>query len=300
MKDILSGFRSILLAIEHRAPLTVETYTGEIRLFLSWLEQNAGKDYKPEEALAQADTELLTAYLAERSGTIGSRSTAKAVSALRSFFRYLCEEGLRPDNPASLLQLPRRGFRLPAVLARQKIESLLEAVDIRNPLGIRNRAIYELIYSSGLRVSEAVQIDLSDVFFDEGIVRVKGKGNRERMTIFGGEAARWLKQYVNDVRPKLAGHMHPKAFFLGRSGKRLSRKGIWKNYVLLAMRNGTESRLHTLRHSFATELLAGGADLRQVQELLGHADLATTQIYTHVEISQLRENHRRYLPVLEV
>lgn len=120
------------------------------------------------------------------------------------------------------------------------------------------------------------------------------------MAVFGDEAARWLKHYLAEVRPLLAAHQHPKALFLGRGGRRLSRKGIWKNYALLAVIAGTGSKLHTLRHSFATALLAGGADLRQVQELLGHADLATTQIYTHVDTSLLRENHRRYIPVLGV
>jgi integrase/recombinase XerD len=157
-----------------------------------------------------------------------------------------------------------------------------------------------LIYSAGLRVSEVVNINYADLFFDERTIRVRGKGNKERMVIFGDEAALWLMRYISEVRPILAKHMHPKALFLGRSGKRLSRKGIWKNYTLLAVIAGTSSKLHALRHSFATELLAGGADLRQVQELLGHADLATTQIYTHINVSLLKENHRKFLPVLKV
>ena len=298
MTDFYNGYRSALIALEHRRPLTVETYLGEIRLFLAWLSQTVVSDQ--ESALQKAGTELLTQYLLERRKTIGSRSAAKAVSALRSFFRFLCNEGLRNDNPASILEMPRRNFLLPAVLSRQKIEVLLEASDTALPLGLRNRAIYELIYSAGLRVSEAVNINTNDIFFDEYIIRVRGKGNKERMAIFGEEAALWVKRYLFEVRPLLAKQQHPKALFLGRSGKRLSRKGIWKNYALLAVIAGTGSKLHTLRHSFATELLAGGADLRQVQELLGHADLATTQIYTHVDVSLLRENHHQFLPVLGV
>ena len=312
MKDLLSAYRSSLLALERRAPLTAETYAAEIRCFLSWLDRTAEPDAgvsagtaEPDhggirEVLAGAGPDLLTAYLEERRKSIGSRSAAKALSALRSFFRYLCAEGLRKDNPAAILETPRRSFRLPAVLSRQKIEALLEAADTARPLGLRNRAIYELIYSAGLRVSEAVHLNLKDVFFDEGILRLRGKGGRERMAVFGGEAARWLKRYLDEVRPLLAGHQHPAAFFLSRRGRRLSRKGIWKNYALLAVIAGTSSRLHTLRHSFATALLAGGADLRQVQELLGHADLTTTQIYTHVDVSLLRENHRKFLPALGV
>jgi integrase/recombinase XerD len=143
-----------------------------------------------------------------------------------------------------------------------------------------------------------VGLDLKDIFFGERILRVKGKGGKERMAVFGDEAAGRLKTYLKESRPLLAGKKQLKALFISRRGKRLSRKGIWKNYSLLAALAGTSSKLHTLRHSFATELLAGGADLRQVQELLGHADLATTQIYTHVDVSLLRENHRKYLPRL--
>jgi len=303
MKDLLSSYRSRLLTIERRAPLTVETYVGEIQFFLAWLAalRTAGEaGFNLESMLLNADTDLLVKYLEERRKTIGPRSAAKSVSALRSFFRYLCGEGLRADNPAAVLEMPRKSFRLPVVLSRQKIDVLLEAADTTKPLGIRNRAIYELIYSAGLRVSEAVHLNEGDLFFDEGVIRVRGKGGKERMAVFGGEAAQWLQRYLCEVRPLLAKTQRPKALFLGRTGRRLSRKGMWKNYCLLAMRSGTSSKLHTLRHSFATALLAGGADLRQVQELLGHADLATTQIYTHVNVSLLRENHRKYLPVLGV
>jgi integrase/recombinase XerD len=304
MNEFLSGFRSRLIALERRSALTAETYEGEIRCFLTWLENAApavpGESGGTAAALAAADTSVLTKYLEERRKSISSRSAAKAVSALRSFFRYVIDVGLRKDNPAAILEMPRRSFRLPAVLSRQKIEALLEAADTAKPLGIRNRALYELIYSAGLRVSEAVQLNMNDLFFNEGLLRLKGKGNRERMAVFGAEAALWLKRYLDEVRPLLAGRGYPKALFISRRGRRLSRKGMWKNYALLSLAAGTTSRLHTLRHSFATELLAGGADLRQVQELLGHADLATTQIYTHVDVSQLRENHRKYLPRLGI
>jgi integrase/recombinase XerD len=301
---ILSGYRSRLVAVERRAPLTAETYVGEIRFFLEYGAFKAGAskagvgEAPDADWLLRADPSFLAAYLEERRKNIGSRSAAKAVSALRSFFRYLASLGIREDNPAAILESPRRKLSLPAVLRKEKIEAMLEAIDLSKPLGIRNRALYELIYSAGLRVSEIVRLDQKDVFFGERIVRVRGKGGRERMAIFGDEAARWLKTYLEASRPLLAGRRQTQALFIGRCGKRLSRKGIWKNYSLLAALAGNSSKLHTLRHSFATELLAGGADLRQVQELLGHADLATTQIYTHVDVSLLRENHRKYLPRL--
>jgi integrase/recombinase XerD len=156
-----------------------------------------------------------------------------------------------------------------------------------------------MIYSSGMRISEAAGLNIRDVDFKENVVRVRGKGSKERLAVFGGEAAQWLQRYLAESRPVLAGgSVRSSAFFVGRSGRRLSRKGIWKNYARYAAMAGTGSRVHTLRHSFATGLLQGGADLRTVQALLGHAALATTQIYTHVDTALLRESHRRYLPRL--
>jgi integrase/recombinase XerD len=208
------------------------------------------------------------------------------------------DEGLRIDNPAALLEPPRKSRRLPETLSRELVESILASAGTGKSLGLRNRAIYELIYSSGLRVSEAVGLNVRDIYFPEGIVRVRGKGNRERMVPFGGEAALWLRRYMEESRPALAKSARTQALFLGRTGKRLSRKGMWRNYAALALPLGAGSRIHALRHSYATELLKGGADLRSVQELLGHADLATTQIYTHVDQTLLKESLKRYRPNL--
>jgi integrase/recombinase XerD len=205
---------------------------------------------------------------------------------------------MRPDNPAAFLEGPRRTLRLPAVHPRELIDEMLNSVDASVPTGLRDRALFEFIYSSGVRVSEAAALNLGDVFFSEGVARVLGKGNKERLVVFGAEAGAWLKRYIEEARPVLAGGRRSDALFIGRTGKRLSRKGIWKNYAGVTAQIGMSSRIHSLRHSFATGMLAGGADLRSVQELLGHADLATTQIYTHVDNPMLRECHRRYLPKL--
>jgi integrase/recombinase XerD len=293
-RSLLEDYHSRLITLEGRAPLTAGTYRLEIRRFLEWL----GGEGIPVEA---AGLDALSRYLeARREGDhIDSRSAAKAISALRSFFRFLVDERLRSDNPAALLEIPRRAFRLPRTLARETVDRLLELAGTGSPLGLRDRALWELIYSAGLRVSEAVSLNLQDLFLGEGAARVRGKGSRERLVIFGPEAASWLKRYLAEARPRIAGRRRSSALFIGRGGKRLSRKGMWKNYVRLTALAGTGSRLHTLRHSFATEMLAGGADLRTVQELLGHADLATTQIYTHVNVSLLRESHRQYLPRLK-
>jgi integrase/recombinase XerD len=285
-----------LIALERRSLLTADTYRLEIRRFLEWLEREA---LRPE----SIDSAGLSAYFNfRRQGGkgINSVSTAKALSALRSFFRFLEAERIRQDNPALLLEAPRKQRRLPAVLDQRTVEDVLAAADDGTPLGLRNRALYELIYSAGLRVSEAAALNVEDVDFPGGSARVRGKGNKERFVVFGSQAAAILKRYIKEARPALAKKKQSQALFIGRTGKRLSRKGIWKNYTHPAAVAGTSSKLHTLRHSFATELLAGGADLRSVQELLGHADLATTQIYTHVDVSTLREKHKQYLPNLDL
>jgi integrase/recombinase XerD len=293
--ELLRRFSSRLIAQERRSPLTAGTYRFEIRRFLEFLE--AGK-LRAE----TVKTEEIGDYLEERllKDGLDSRSTAKAVSALRSFFRFLLEENLREDNPALMLEPPRRGLRLPETLESEQVSRILSAIDASTPLGIRNRALYTLIYQAGLRVSEAVHLDVRDLEFSPGggSARVAGKGSKERLVIFGAEAAYWLGRYLKESRPRLAGSRVLPALFITRTGKRLSRKGIWKNFVPLTLMAGAPSKLHSLRHTFATELLAGGADLRSVQELLGHADLSTTQIYTHVDVPLLRENHRRFMPRL--
>jgi integrase/recombinase XerD len=297
-EEILNRYCSRLIAIERRSPLTASTYRVEIRRFLDYLEA----EKLNATGIGPCD---LNAYLEKRRERdhIESRSTAKAVSCLRSFFRFLADEGLRKDNPALVLELPLRRIRLPHTVNREKLERLFALVDVRKPLGLRNRAIYEFIYSAGLRVSEAVGLNIKDVDLDGNIAKVRGKGRKERMVVFGAEAASWIRRYLEEGRPALGGGRaqgrNAQALFIGRTGKRLSRKGIWKNYSCVAAMAGTSSRIHDLRHSFATDLLAGGADLRTVQELLGHANLSSTQIYTHVDVSMLKDSHRKYLPTLK-
>jgi integrase/recombinase XerD len=292
-RALLEQYYSRLITTERRAPLTAETYRIEIRRFLGWLEDEGL-------GIEGVDSSALSRYLDFRRDRdrIDSRSASKAVSILRSFFRYMVDEKFRPDNPAAVLEPPRRGGRIPLVLSREAVDRMFEMAPVDTPRRLRDRALFELVYSAGLRVSEAVGLNTQDVYFSEGIIRVRGKGSKERLTPFGAEAARWLKRYLAEARPKLARARQSPALFIGGTGKRLSRKGIWKNYARLAALAGTGTKLHTLRHSYATELLAGGADLRSVQELLGHADLVTTQIYTHVEVSRLRDTYRRYMPKL--
>jgi integrase/recombinase XerD len=295
---VLDRFCAWLAAVERRSALTVAAYKQELRRFTEYAGNN-GLDIK------SVNVDQLAAYLGWRKdfGKLDSRSLAKAVSCLRSFFRFTMGEGMRPDNPASLLDSPKRRLKLPETMDRETVERLLGVMDAGTPLGLRDRALFELIYSSGIRISEAVGLNARDIDFKENVALVKGKGNKQRFAVFGGEAAAWLKRYLEESRPLLtkvkmaAGSCQ--ALFVTRNGKRLSRKGIWKNYSKYATLAGTGSKVHTLRHSFATGLLEGGADLRTVQALLGHADLGTTQIYTHVDAGLLKESHRKYLPRLE-
>jgi len=293
--ELLNRYCSRLVAIERRAVLTKECYRLEIIRFLDFLETE-------KVSIENVDAAFLSAYLVMRRNVdkIDSRTAAKAVSALRSFFRFAMDEKLTDNNPAAILETPKRNARLPEVMSKETVEALLEKIETTNPRGCRDKCLFELVYSSGLRVSEAAGLNIRDIDLEGGIAKVRGKGNKERIALFGPEAAVRIKQYLSESRPKLAGKTNKSpALFIGKNGKRLSRKGIWKNYAKYAALAGVSSHVHTLRHSFATELLAGGADLRTVQELLGHADLSTTQIYTHVERSVLKENHRRFLPRLK-
>jgi len=295
-KELLTRFSSRLIAVERRAILTKDCYASEVKRFLIFLETE-------NIPLENVNTDNLSSYLAMRRDKedIDPRSVSKAVSALRSFFRFAMDERLVNSNPAELLEIPKKKMHLPEVMDKDAVEELLDLIESDNPAGRRDRCLFELIYSAGLRVSEASGLNLIDIDIDGGIAKVKGKGNKERIVLFGKEAGDELKQYISFTRPILAGKTEKShALFLNRNGKRLSRKGIWKNYAKHALKAGTSSHIHTLRHSFATGLLEGGADLRTVQELLGHADISTTQIYTHVNTAVLRENHRRFLPRLNM
>ncbi|OHE76690.1 MAG: recombinase XerD, partial [Treponema sp. RIFOXYC1_FULL_61_9] len=239
----LEIYRSRLIATERKARLTVDTYVREISRFLDWaLREGVG--------LETATPSDLARFLIERAeGGLDPRSVAKSISALRSFCRHLVEEGIRKDDPATVLERPRAGRRLPAVLSRGKVDELLASVDVSGPLGIRDRALFELVYSAGLRVSEAVGLDLSDVDFAEGLACVRGKGNKERLVPFGDEAASWLRRYLSESRMILVRAGRSGALFVNSRGARLSRKGIWKNYSAVAASVGAGTKLHTLRHS---------------------------------------------------
>lgn len=291
---LLERYHSRIIALERRSRLTAETYGHEIRMLLDWLEKQGLSAEK-------ADYSDVCRYLEKRrvSDGIDSRSEAKAVSALRSFFRFLSDEKIITDNCIDSLESPRIGTRLPNVLDEGDGESLLEDINTETSTGLRDRALYGFIYASGLRISEAAAANVQDLMLNERIAKVTGKGSKERIVVYTDETAEWLKRYLEEARPALLKQKKSNAVFISKNGKRLSRKSIWQNYAALAKKNGISSKVHALRHTFATNLLAGGADLRSVQELLGHSDLATTQIYTHVNSKMLRDSHRKFLPRLK-
>jgi integrase/recombinase XerD len=278
---------------EARSRSTALTYGGTVSLFLEWL---AARGLDP----ATVDVSGCVAFAVSRSDSgITGRTLARDIAALRSFFRYLALERIRIDNPADLLECPSREKKLPRVFSPEQVDAFLAAIPLDTPNGMRDRALFELVYSCGLRVSEVVSLSLGDIHFPERVVIVHGKGNKERLVPFGGEAERWLKLWLAEPRSAMTGNHAARsasqgssqAVFVNNRGKRLSRKGIWKRFQEIEARSGLTGKVHTLRHSFATHLLAGGADLRTVQELLGHADVSTTQMYTHVEDDALQMYH---------
>ena len=290
MENHLQGFYNDVILVERHSELTAETYVFSCEEFLKFLNEK-------ETDLSAADTRTLVAFLVERKSRGFSELTlAQDISALRAFGQYLKRQGVWSENFALELDRPKAERLLPKVLDLDQVESLLEAVDVSKPAGLRDRALYELIYSSGLRISEAAGLLISNVHFKEQLLLVHGKGDKERIVPFGDVARYWLKKYLSEARPLLVKEKNVAEVFVNCRGNPLSRKGIWKNFQAMEAKSGVQAKVHTLRHSFATHLLAGGADLRSVQELLGHSDLATTQIYTHIDAEQLHDFHREYFP----
>ena len=227
-----------------------------------------------------------------------ARSSSRRLSSLRRFYRYLCREGKISSDPSSNIVSPSIGHTLPTVLSEDAVEKLLDAPDTRTALGIRDRTMLESLYATGLRVSELVGLSMTGLDTVSGLVRVTGKGGRERIVPLGEECLQWIQSYLDNVRMELLNGQPTDAVFITRRGGAISRQRFWqliKKYGLIAG-IGSELSPHTLRHAFATHLLNHGADLRSVQMLLGHADLSTTQIYTHVAKARLQSLHQIHHP----
>ncbi len=240
--------------------------------------------------------QIIDFLVTRRNIALTARTLAKCHTAIKSYYNYLILEGIRKDNPMDKIDTPRFKRHFPQVLTIEEVDKLLDVIDLKSSTGLRDRALYELIYSCGLRVSEAVNLDLNNIFLTEGVILVKGKGDKERLVPLGDLAIYWIREYLESGRADLSCRIMTDSLFLNTRGGRLTRKGMWKNFKILCSKSGIEGKLHTLRHSFATHLLVGGADLRSVQELLGHSDIGTTQIYTHLSNSELQQAFTTYHP----
>ena len=294
--SLVLAWLDYLLAERGLSVNTVAAYKQDMRNFLSFLEEIG--DAQPElAALDKLDEHTLFLYLAwlRKRGHTG-RSLARHLSSLRGFFAHAVEEKTIHNNPVLFLEYPKLPELLPEVLNEEEMNAILVLPDMREKLGVRDRCMLEILYGAGLRVSELCYLQVLDLDAQRGVLRVFGKGAKDRLVPLHGMAVSLLCDYLRDWRPAFS----PKenAFFLNRSGKGLSRVALWKIVRKYALRAGIRRAIspHTFRHSFATHLLEGGADLRSVQLLLGHADISATEIYTHVQSSRLRRIHNAYHP----
>jgi integrase/recombinase XerD len=275
------------------APLTLSAYQQDLRKFSDWLQQHG-------EELNAASQSNIQSYLSQRfSAGASARSNARLLSTLKQYFRHLIKSGERGDNPTALISSPKVHQILPHTLSEQDISCLIEAPDVETSYGLRDRCMFELMYSSGLRVSELVSLQLNQVNTRLGLVRLTGKGNKERVIPVGEEALYWLSRYVDKSRPQLVKDKRLNGdLFLSSRGTAITRQAFWQHVKKYSLKAGIKTVYspHSLRHAFATHLLNHGADLRSVQMLLGHSSLSTTQIYTHIAQARLQSLHSSHHP----
>ncbi len=287
--DPVTEFLDGLQAERGVSPHTLAAYRHDLRHFIAFL--GSGR-----RALPQATPDDIVAYMERlRRDGLKSASIARRLSALRGFLRHLVREGRLRRDPTEHIERPRGGRSLPRTLSRRAVAALVESPDVSRPRGVRDRALLELLYATGMRASECLGLRLEDVNLTAGYVTCTGKGRKQRLVPLGAEAAAWLRRYLADVRPPAT---RSERLFVNRHGGPLSRQSLWAVVRRAAAAAGAPSRTspHVLRHSFATHLLENGADLRSVQTMLGHADIATTQIYTHLGSSALRRMYDEFHP----
>lgn len=272
---------------------TVEAYGNDLNRFNEYLAERGIID--PTQVTDET-AETFLDYL-DREG-ISVRSRVRYTSSIRSFFTYLMREGIVQTNPLELLESPRFLSKLPRYLTSDEIRALLAAPDDATPWGVRDRTMLEVLYAAGLRITELVELRLNSVNLEVGYLIARGKGDKERIVPLGEDAVRWLEHYISHIRPLLDKGKGVNTVFLNRNGGGLTRQYFWGAIKKYALQAGITKNIspHTIRHSFATHLLAGGADLRSVQAMLGHADITTTEIYTHVERERLKSVHKKYHP----
>ncbi|OQQ90685.1 site-specific tyrosine recombinase XerD [Ligilactobacillus salivarius] len=272
---------------------TINSYGIDLKLFLEYLRENEIPSFK------QVNKEVIVNYMqAEKNNNKANSSILRSVSSLRKFFQYLAQEKIIEKDPMLLIDTPKKKQHLPQVLTKEEVEKLLRSPNTGQVLGLRDRAMLELMYATGLRISEIINLKLEDLHLTMGTLQTLGKGHKERIVPVGDEAIKWVNRYLEEARPKLLKQKRSNYLFLNFHGNNLTRQGVWKNLKAEVKKAGIQKNItpHTLRHSFATHILENGADLRIVQELLGHADISTTQIYTHLSNKQLADIYNRAHP----
>ena len=291
-ENILDLYLGHLSVERNLSPNTIMAYGRDLSAFLNWLNQEGAGI-----SLAAVDRSCLMTYMLEKAETLSPRSRARILSAIRAFYKFLEEEKLTDHNPAHNFETPRLPQALPKALEPEDMARLVSAPETDSQLGLRNRTMFELMYSAGLRVSELLDLTLAQINIEESFLRVRGKGSKERLSPMGEVAAGFMARYLKEARPHLAGAKSGSYVFLNKSGGRLSRQYFWRVLGEYAKQQGLNGVTpHVLRHSFATHLVDGGADLRAVQMMLGHASLATTEIYIKVGTERLSRVHQQYHP----
>lgn len=295
--EIIEQFIDVVWMERGLSENTLSAYRTDLKNFVTWL-MHASDDLASEQ-LIKADREVIVSYLSElEKREISPRSRARLLSSLRLFYAYLLREKKVEVDPVALIDAPKLGRSLPKTLTEEDVESLLMAPDTSTLLGLRDRVLFEVLYATGLRVSELVGLQLTQINLQQGVLRVTGKGNKERLVPLGEEAVNWMEKYLLNTRSDLLKGQVTDALFVTRRGASMTRQAFWyliKRYAFQA-EIASEISPHTLRHAFATHLLNHGADLRVVQMLLGHSDLSTTQIYTHVANERLKSLHSQHHP----
>lgn len=273
---------------------TLESYRLDVNKLMAYLESNLITTGPIE-----INNETIKRFVYELAKTVNSRTQSRVISGLRSFFDYLIFENYRKTNPLEQIETPRIGRKLPDTLALKEIDLMVASIDLTNPLGERNRAIIETLYSCGLRVSELTDLKISDLFFKEGFIKVTGKGNKQRFVPIGLNTQKFIKLYIHHTRSLLnIASEYMDTLFLNQRGKKLSRAMIFTIVKKLAQKAGIKKSIspHTFRHTFATHLLENGADLRAIQMMLGHESITTTEIYMHIDKSHLKQVMNKFHP----
>ncbi len=290
--ELLDRFIDAMWSEQGLARNTLAAYGADLRLLEKWLAER-GK------GLTEAGKMDLLAFISERiAGGVHPRTLSRQLSTARRFYGYLVREGLVERDPTAQIESPRIGRPLPHGLTEREVENLLAAPSLSDPLGVRDRCMLEVLYATGLRVSELVNLSLGQLSLANGVLRIEGKGSKERLTPLGEEAADWVRRFLDGARREILGEKVSEALFPTRRGKAMTRQAFWQRLRKHGAAAGITQGLspHSLRHAFATHLLDHGADLRVVQLLLGHSSLSTTQIYTQVARKRLRDLHRRHHP----